>query len=175
MFGRSSEDRLTRLAKNLDRVVERDRVRQERERRVEHLRRQGGAELYSLCKRLALSLNDLLSNAVAVVTPDDFNIDGFEDRAMHLVQISINGRIVQLTYQPTAELESTEHIRIPYTLEGSVRWFNQEMIERDDVRDHGLYYCVNGDRGDWRFVDPVSRKLGPVTDEYLIGLLEQLI
>lgn len=142
---------------------------------MEALRRQGGSELFGMCKRLALSLNDLLSNAVAVVTPDDFTVDGFEDKAMHLVQISINGRILQLTYQPTAELEAIDHIRVPYTLEGSVRWFNQDMIERDDVRDHGLYYCVNGDKGDWRFVDPISRKLGSVTEEYLIGLLEQLL
>ena len=69
---------------------------------------------------------------------------------------------------------STDDLRTPYTLEGSVRWFNQDLLERDDIKDHRLYYCLDKGRSLWRYYDARSHRTGPVDDEYLAALLEQL-
>jgi len=175
VFARASEDRLQRLARDLEAVIGHDRARQERERQIETLRRQSAADLFAICRRFVARLNGLLTTTAADITPLEFSVKGFDEQPMQLVQINVSGRVIQFTYQATPDLETTEDFRHPYTLEGSVRWFNQLMIERDDVRDHKLFCVINGDVGEWRYMDSNSRKGGPVDEDYLICLLEELI
>lgn len=175
VFGRSLEDRLQRLAKRLDHGAQLDQARMEREQRIEALRKRAGEELHQICREFVVHLNGFLTLQAAELTPALFPVQGFGAGPAHLVQINVNGRILQFTYQPTGELELSDEIRVPYTLEGTVRWFNQAMLDRDEVRDHRLFYCIDGKTTGWRYLDHTSRKLSAVNHEYLVSLLEQLV
>ncbi|MEZ5357102.1 MAG: hypothetical protein R2762_31055, partial [Bryobacteraceae bacterium] len=68
-----------------------------------------------------------------------------------------------------------EELRLPYTLEGAVRWFNQDMLERDEIRDHLLYFCMDRSQWAWRCYDSHSRKLEMIDENYLADRLEELL
>jgi len=59
-------------------------------------------------------------------------------------------RIVQIAFESTRERFSTDKSLIPYILEGEVRAYNQEMLERTQVRSHALFYCVEDSLKAWR-------------------------
>ena len=58
---------------------------------------------------------------------------------------------------------------------GSVRCFNQPLIEQDLIREHLLFYCLEKGRNFWRYFDERTYHSGPVDEEYLTALLEQLL
>jgi hypothetical protein len=75
----------------------------------------------------------------------------------------------------TAELVSTEEFRIPYTLAGSVRAFNQELLDKDLIEEQLIFFTLEKHRRMWRFFDPRTYRSGPFDQEYLVSLMEQLI
>jgi hypothetical protein len=109
------------------------------------------------------------------LTPEEFQAEGHPETHVYLFQISVSGRVIQFTFRASTELEATEELRVPYTLEGSVRWFNQEMLARDDVKEHRLYYCLDKSGNEWRYVDVQTHRMRAVDDEYFAWLVEQLI
>jgi len=174
MFSRS-QDRFKKLARNLDALANEDSRRLQREWEIQQLRRRAASELHALCSGFIDSMNQLVSSVRLDLSPEDFAPEAFQDPGMNIFQINVSGRVVQLTFQSTDLMESTLELRTPYTLEGSIRWFNQEMLERDDVKDHRLYYCLDKARNEWRFHDRRGNRLGVVDQEYLAAILEELV
>lgn len=166
---------MRRLAKRFDAMAERDRVRMNREKEIVALRMSAARDLHALCERFVEAVNKLIASPPLDLTPIAFRIDDFDDMSVQLVQINASGRVVQFTFHSTADLESTEEIKLPYTLEGEVRWFSQELLDRDDVNDHQIYFCNDKGTYAWRYYDPRSHKMGIVDEDYLASLFEDLL
>ncbi len=169
------EDRLTKLARNLDRVAEKDLSRIAREKEIEELRRQAAVRLHEICRNLVSSINGKVKLVQLELSPAGFDAAEFHDAAVHLFQMNAAGRVVQLSFRGTEPLVSTYELKTPYTLEGSIHWFNQEMLDRDEMKEHLLYYCLDRKGNQWRYQDTRTHKTGDVDEEYLVGLLEQII
>jgi hypothetical protein len=120
-------------------------------------------------------VNAAISTVKLEVSPPELIGPGYQDAGPNVFQINVNGRVIQFVFQGTEPLLTTENLRTPYTLEGAVQWFNQDMLERDEIRDHRLFCCVEQMTGDWRFYDARTHRSGPVDEEYLAALLEQLV
>jgi hypothetical protein len=117
----------------------------------------------------------LLSEIELDFPPEEYRPDTFQDAGLNLFQINARGRILQLEFEATPELISTEDFRVPYILAGTVRCFNQELLERDLIEEQLLFYTVEKSRSLWRFFDARTYRSGPFDADYLAGLMEQLI
>jgi hypothetical protein len=71
-------------------------------------------------------------------------------------------------------LVSTEKFPVPYVLEGEVRAYNQQMLERSEIRSRLLFFCVENEAATWRFYDWRTRSTGPFGNEFLASLMEPL-
>jgi hypothetical protein len=120
-------------------------------------------------------LNRLLPHPEVMIDPADAEAAILHDRPRCLIQINVRGRILQIEYEPTAELISTEEFRVPYTLAGSVRAFNQELLEKDLIEEQLVFFTLEKHRSMWRFFDPRTYRSGALDRDYLISLMEQLI
>jgi len=169
------DTRLKRLARSIDALAGRDQNLIERAREITALRRRAAAELHSICAEFAVSLNRLLERESVVLDPPDFVEKTFHEEGRNLIQINVRGRILQIEFGSTEELVSTEEFRIPYTMDGSVRAFNQDLLEKDIIEEQYLYYTLEKDRKWWRFFDARTHRSGPFDQEYLVSLMEQLI
>src|SRR6185369_6449521 len=144
-------------------------------REVRSVRRDAAAQLYGICSHFVLSVNDLLSRSAVVLDPPSFEEGAFQEDSANLIQMNIRGRILQVEFEATVELISTEDFRIPYTLEGFVRAFNQELLDKDIIEEQLIFYTLENHKKMWRFFDPRTYRSGPFDQEYLIGLMEQLL
>jgi hypothetical protein len=43
------------------------------------------------------------------------------------------------------------------------------------VKDHLLYYCLDRRGNQWRYYDPRTHRGGSIDEDYIAGLLEQLV
>jgi hypothetical protein len=168
-------DRLKKLAKHLDSLALRDQERIRREQEILAIRKNAAAALHESCAAFVREVNAAVTSVSLEMSPAELNGPGFQESGPNVFQINVNGRVIQFLFQGTEPLLTTENLRTPYTLEGSVRWFNQDMLERDEVKDHRLFCCIDRSRSEWRFYDPRTHRSGPVDDEYLASLLEQLV
>jgi hypothetical protein len=175
VFGRNPEERFKRLARSLQAMDERDRARVDKEKKLEELRQNAVKELHSICAGFVGHVNGFSSTVKLELSPPDFIIDGFGEAKVHLLQIGVNGRVIQFSFRGTSEMEATDDLRVPYTIEGSVRWFNNEMLERDEVKDHPLYYCLERGNWAWRYQDLNTHRLGLIDDDFLADRFEELI
>lgn len=166
---------MKRLAQRIDRLVEKDEGLVRHGRETAKLRAAAALELHTICREFVHSLNRLLAKSELALDPGEFSEDAFHDDAINLVQISVRGRNLQIAFSATPGLLSTEDFRIPYTLEGSVRAFNQELLEKDIIEEQLLFYTVEKDRKMWRFFDPRTYRSGTFDQDYLISVMEQLI
>ena len=80
-----------------------------------------------------------------------------------------------LEFEVTPELVSTEDFRIPYTLQGFVRGFNQELLEKDLIEEQLIFYTLEKPQPIWRFFDVRTHRSGRFDQEYLISLMERLV
>ena len=110
-----------------------------------------------------------------VLDPPEFSPDAFQEDAKNLFQINVQGRILQIEFETPPELISTEDLRIPYTLHGVVRAFNQELLDRSLIEEQLLFYTLEKDKKMWRFFDARTYHSGAFDQEYLMSLMEQLI
>jgi hypothetical protein len=92
-----------------------------------------------------------------------------------MIQINVRGRILQVEFKTTVELVSTEDFRIPYTVEGHIRAFNQELLDKHIIEEQLIFYTLEKERNMWRFFDARTYRSGPFDQSYLISLMEQLI
>jgi len=168
------EERLKKLAAGIEAMAEKDALAEEHARAIAATRIAAAAELYGICVEFVASLNRLLARQEVIIDPPEntFHSHDFEHS---LIQINVRGRILQIEYAPTSDLISTEEFRVPYTLAGSVRAFNQELLDKDLIEEQLIFFTFEKHGWMWRFFDPRTYRSGPLDREYLICVMEQLI
>jgi len=154
--------------------VERDSQRVRRTREIEALRQEAAPALHGLCATLVESINRLVTRVRIELDPSEYTRDG-PPRDVQVFQINVSGRVVQITFRPTETLTSAERFHLPYILEGAIRWYNQESLDREEVGEHHLFCCVEKETAGWYFLDPGSRRNGRLNQEYLVELMEKLV
>jgi hypothetical protein len=169
------DNRIARLAKQIDSDVKKDQHQLLTEMEVVGLRRQGASELYSICADFVASVNRLLSPAVLELTPPDYTPEMFRESGVNLIQINAQGRIIQIAFEATRKIFSTEKFLIPYILEGELRAFNQEMLERTQIRSQALFFCLEEKRNTWRYFEWLHGRAGAFGRDQLVSLLERLV
>jgi hypothetical protein len=167
--------RLKRLAESIDALVEKDENSLGRVREVRALRRAASAELYGICSNFVVAINGLLARGEVVLDPPEYADGAFQEESANLIQMNVRGRILQVEFEATLELLSTEDFRIPYTLQGVVRAFNQELLDKDIIEEQLIFYTCEKHKKMWRFFDARTYRSAPFDEEYLIALMEQLI
>ena len=167
--------RMKRLAQDIEALAQKDEDFLRVSRQMEQVRRAAANEIHTICRDFVNTLNRLMSKSELALDPDHFSEAGFQDDAVNLIQISVRGRILQVAYSATPELVSTEDFRVPYTLAGSVRAFNQDLLDKDLIEEQLVFYTVEKDRKMWRYFDPRTYRSGTLDQEYLVSVMEQLI
>ena len=169
------DDRIGRLAQRIESRSRQEEHRLLREREIAALRRQAASQLHAIGADFADSVNRLLPRAVLEPAPPEYSADLFRDPGVNLMQIGAEGRLAQISFQATRELFSTEHFLTPYILDGELRTYNQEMLERIEIQSHALFFCVEHQGNAWRFVDWRTNRTGVVDREFLVTLFERLV
>ncbi|MFN7992589.1 MAG: hypothetical protein U0Q18_03265 [Bryobacteraceae bacterium] len=169
------KDRLKKLAERIDALAEKDERVIERAREIQELRSAAAHELHDICADFVRSLNEMLARTEVEFTPEEYTAESFHEEGINLFQINARGRVLQVKFEATPELVSTEDFRIPYILEGAVRCFNQQLLERDLIEEQLLFYTLEKTRHFWRFFDARTYRSGPFDADYLIGLMDQLV
>lgn len=169
------EKRLKRLAERIEALARKDEQLLEQVKRVEQMRRQAAVELHAVCARFVAELNRLVNGSPLEFDPPEYCLDSFRAEGANLFQINIRGRILQVEFAAGEKLVATEEFRIPYILEGAVRCFNQELLDREAVEEHLLFYCLEKKRNVWRFFEPRTYHSGEFDTEYLLTMLEKLV
>jgi len=171
----SRDGRLERLARSIDALLEKDERLLRHAREIAAMRRAAAADLHAICGEFVGSLNRKPEHSAVDLDPPALDGDTFQEDAPNLIQINVRGRILQVNFRATGEMLSTEDFRVPYTLEGTVRAFNQELLEKDLIEEQLIFFTVERHKRMWRYFDPRTYRSGPFDIEYLIGLMEQLI
>ena len=141
---------------------------------VAALRKRGAGELHSICAAFASSVNSRMSQAALDVTPAAYTDEMFRESGPNLIRLGAQGREMQITFQATGKLFSTEKFVTPYVLEGEVRTYNQEMLEHFQIRSLAVFFCVENARTSWRFFDWRTRRTGLLDSELLASLMGRL-
>jgi hypothetical protein len=167
------DDAIARLAKQVDaaRKSEPSLISAEE---VAALRRQGACRLHQICAEFVSSLNSRLSDAAVDLTPPTYAPGMFREPAVNLFQIGSQGREMQITFQATPQLFSTEKFPVPYVLDGEVRSYNQQMLERFEIRSHLLFFCLDESGAVWRFSDWRGGRAVPFDLDLLATLMGKL-
>ncbi len=168
-------ERLQRLARGLETAVRKDAERIRREQQIVARRREAAFELYVICSNLVRNVNALCKEAKLELAPPEFSAESFHEAGPNLFQISVSGRILQIAFETTEPVVATENCPVPYTLEGAVRWFNQNSLETLGIREHQLFCCLEDDKLAWRWFDPQTHRSGLVDEDYLAERLEELL
>jgi len=172
---RLPKDRLKKLAEAIEALADKDNALLLKTQEIESLRRQAAVELHSVCGKFVCGINRRLSRIHLEFDPLEYSPDSFQDVGANLLQINVHGRILQIEFASTPEMISTENFRVPHILEGSIRCFNQESLERAVIEEQFIFYCLEKKRKLWRFFDARTYRSAPFDEEYLISLMEQLL
>ena len=180
MFGlaakwkRNRPDRLTRLAKAIEAVAERDRKLIEESAHVELLRARGAADLHGICRGFVDKLNGRLSDEAILLDPPSFPEGSFDDDK-NLFQINLRGRLLQIEFTATNDLYENDDFRLPYVLRGTVRSFNQDLLEHNTVDEQLIFYCPEAGGAAWHYFDERTYRTGRVAEDYLITEMERVL
>jgi hypothetical protein len=169
------QDRLRRLAERIDALAAKDAQLMRQARDMRELRAKAALGLHAVCARFVRETSQHLKKTELKLDPPDFRLENFKEDSANLIQINAQGRLIQVEFEATVELVSTEDFRIPYTLEGAVRCFNQELLSQDVVKQHLLFYCLEKSGNLWRFFDERTYRSGPFNVDYLAGLMEAIV
>lgn len=172
---KSADSRLRRLAQAIEALAEKDEITFRQARETDALRRRAATEIFSVCVDFVDSINRLLPAPLVSLDPPSFPQERFNEDAPNLLQINVRGRILQVEFEATPELLSTEDFRVPYTLGGSVRAFNQALLEKDLVEEQLIFYTVERHQTMWRYFDARTYRSGAFDRDYLISLMDQLL
>ena len=176
-FGRrtSGNDRFAALARKIEAAVQQDQERVRQAEECAQLRVRAAAELHAACAEFVSKVNGLLKQPLVELSPAEYSTDAFRDNGANVFQINLSGRIVHLEFHAADALTSTEKLGTPYIMEGSVRAFNQKLLEMSAVPEHLLFCCPQGKRLNWVWFDPRAQRSAPLDQERLIMLLELLM
>lgn len=141
---------------------------------IADLRRAAAAELHAICGGFVQSINQLLAEETVLLDPPAFQ-GNIRENGPNLFQINVRGRVLQVEFEATEELISTEDFRIPYTLAGEIRAFNQELLDKDLIQEQLIFYTLERGTRMWRFFDARTYRSGPFDQDYLVSLMEQLV
>ncbi len=166
---------MKRLAAQIEALAAKDEETLRNARDIGELREVAARELYSTCAEFVAELNRILPRPEVSIDPPHYVEHAFNDVGPNLIQISVRGRILQLEYEASDPLISTEEFRIPYTLAGSVRAFNQELLEKDLIEEQLIFYTIEKHRKMWRFFDARTYRSGPIDQAFLVAVMEQLL
>jgi hypothetical protein len=170
----AEDDAIARLARQIDATQRAERSLVDTDE-IARLRRQGACDLHSLCAEFVASVNARLSDPGLELSPPAYSAEMFRESGPNLIQISSQGRQMQFAFEATRQRKaSTEKFLIPYLLEGEVRTYNQKMLERFDIRNLMIFFCVEGESGSWRFFDWRTRATGVLGGDLLLSLVEPL-
>ena len=170
------KDRLKKLADAIDALAEKDSALRVKTQEIASLRRQAAVELYGICGKFVGQVNQQLSKVQLQFDPTEYSPESFREVGANLLQINVHGRILQIEFAATLETVSTENFRVPHILEGSIRCFNQESLDRAVIEEQFIFYCLERRKANlWRFFDARTYRSGPFDQEYLIGLMEQVV
>ena len=167
--------RLEGLASKIEALAAKDEDLLRHERRIWELREHAAAELHRVCRQFTTAVNEMLTHPEVRIDPAEYPDGAFHEDGPNLIQINVRGRLLQIKFEATPELVSTENFRIPYVMEGAVRGYNQELLERNTIDEQLIFYCLEGDLHHWRFFDARTYRSGPLDQDYLISQLEHLI
>jgi hypothetical protein len=173
---KSRPDQLTKLARELDRLAERDEKAVEEMDRADMARRQGARTLHAICSDFTKHLNAAMTRAEMLLVPNVFDPATYREDVPNLIQMSLRGRIVQIQYEAPEQALATEDFRHPYVLQGAIHGFNQTLLERDLVEEQLLFYAKSHHRLDfrWHYFEPRTYRTGLVSEAYLTQLLARL-
>lgn len=169
----AQDDQIRRLAREIDTARKAEHFFVSADA-VANLRREAAAELHQICAEFVSLLNSNLSEAAVDLSPATYAPEAFRNSGANLIQISSQGRQMQVVFEAPERLFSTDKFLVPYVLEGEIRAYNQEMLERFEVRSRLLFYCVDNGTAGWRYFDWRTRHTGPVNRELLVSLMEPL-
>ena len=166
---------MTRLARQLDRLAERDERTVEEMDRTDHERRHGARILHTICAEFTRHLNSAMTRTEMLLMPLEFDPETYREDAPNLIQMSLRGRIVQIQYEAPEQSIANENFRYPYILQGSVNGFNQTLLERDLIEEQMLFYARNGKQDfRWHYFEPRTYRTGLVDEQYFTMLLTRL-
>lgn len=168
------DDRIARLAKHIGSQMRKEQHVLLRENEVLELRRHGAADLYAICAEFVMSVNRLLSPGIEF-TPPEYKPEMFREPGANLFQLNAQGRVLQIAFESTRERFSTEKFLIPYILEGEVRAFNQEMLERTQIRTQAIFFCLENSGNTWRYYEWLNGRTGKFGRDQLASLLERIV
>lgn len=175
-FGRSgSIDRLRRLAEHIAELARKDEERIKRELEVAEQRLHGARELHQVCSDFVSALNSLLPRAIVELSPAEFTAGTFHDAGENLYQINITGRLIQIEFRATDTVFSTEKYRVPYILEGEIRCFDQDALDRAVIPVDSLFYCVERGAQSWVVFDPRTHHATDFDRDLLITSMERFV
>lgn len=166
---------MTRLARAIESLSGRDAEQLRLAEEVESVRPTGARILYAICKRFVDGVNSKLSEAAVTLDPPEWSDEQYSDSAPNVIQINLRGRLLVISFKPTEHLQSTDDFKKPYTLEGYVHSFNQELLEQNEVDEKHIYFCRNGKGGSWYFVDRRLYRTGLFNLDFLIREMERLL
>ena len=169
------KDRLKRLARSIEALSEKDSVLLQKTLTVASLRRHAAMQLHTICASFVAELNKQLSSTQLQFDPSEYAPEAFQEIGVNLLQINVRGRILQIEFSSTPETVSTENFRVPHIIEGSIRCFNQEFLDRAVIEEQFIFYCLEKKGNLWRFFDARTYRSGPFDQDYLISLMEQVV
>jgi len=170
-----AKDRLKKLAEAIEALSAKDTALIQKTLAIASLRRQAAVELHAICGGFVKELNQHLSSAQVDFDPIEYLPESFQEIGVNLLQINVRGRILQIEFSATPQTISTENFRVPHIIEGSIRCFNQEFLDRAVVEEQFIFYCLEKKRNLWRFFDSRTYRSGPFDHEYLVSLMDQVI
>ena len=175
-FGRSgSTDRLKRLAEHIAELARKDEERIKRELEVAGQRLNGARELHQVCADFVSALNSLLPRAIVELAPAEFTAGTFHDAGENLYQINVTGRLIQIEFRATDTVFSTEKYRVPYILEGEIRCFDQDALDRAVIPVDSLFYCVESGSPSWVVFAPRTHHATDFDRDFLITSMERFV
>ncbi len=173
--GVAAQNRLKRLAASIDALTEKDEIVMRYARDMAALRCAAAVELYGICSGFVKSVNSLLVHGTISLDPEEFSPTEYREDLTQLIQMNVRGRILQVEFRATEELSSTEDFRIPYTMQGFVRAFNQKLLEKNLIEEQLIFYTLEKTGNIWRFFDARTYRSGAFEQDYLVGLMEQIL
>ncbi len=167
-------DRLTRLARAIEAIGDRDRRLIEESAQVDQLRSRGAADLHGICRVFVEKINGRLTDGAVLLDPPSFAEHNYAD-GPNLFQINLRGRLLQIEFSATDQLYETDDFKRPYVLRGTVRSFNQDLLQHNNVDEQLIFYCPASGGADWYYFDERTYRTGHVGEDYLITEMERLL
>ncbi len=171
----TTESRLQKLVRKIEATAKRDEERLREAQEIARRRASAALDLHTTCAAFVDSVNRLLPAPMLELSPPSYTPESFRDPGSNVFQINVSGRIVHLEFQATDTPTSIEKFRIPYILEGSLRAFNQELLDMSAIPEQLLFCCLDRNGLRWLWSNPRTQQAAPLDQEHLIAVLDRLV